>query len=201
MLEEGYGHSIGHSCVPGVPSGPFHRGPRGLRDGPRGPKIRSWSMSSELFKIAFATQIVMLACRPIAFQVLEALLDLFPNIQIFGPRGPSWSPRGPRWEGPGGTPGTQPGPMLWPYPPSSTSMGSQWAVLQHGLTKGVLTRDSSWCPHGTLHPRAIPETLPWSVKFGSAQITETFVLMVFKGLDVQISSWVQHTQRTASESS
>ena len=91
--------------------------------------------------------------------------------------------------------------MLWPYPPSSTSMGSQWAVLQHGLTKGVLTRDSSRCPHGTLHPRAIPGTLPWRVKFGTAQIAETFVLMVFKESDVQILSWVQHTQRRASNSS
>ena len=123
------------------------------------------------------------------------------QLWIFGPRGPSRSPCGPWWEGPGGTPGTQPGPMLWPYPPSSTSMGSQWAVLQHGLTKGVLTRDSSRCPHGTLHPRAIPGTLPWRVKFGTAQIAETFVLMVFKGLDGHKSSWVQHTQRRASNSS
>ena len=80
-------------------------------------------------------------------------------------------------------------------------MGSQWAVLQHGLTKGVLTRDSSWCPHGTLHPRAIPGTLPWKVKFGTAQIAETFVLMVFKESDREESSWVQHTQRRASNSS
>ena len=158
-------------------------------------------MSSELFKIAFATQVVMLECRPIAFQVLEALIDLFPNIRNFGPRGQSRSPHGPRWEARRGTPGTQPGPMLWPYPPSSISMGSQWAVLQHGLTKGVLTRDSSWCPHGTVHPRAIPVTLPWRVKFGSAQITETFVLRDFKELDGQILSWVQHTQRRASNSS
>ena len=40
VLEGGYGHSIGPGCVPGAPPGPSHRGPRGLRDGPRGPKIR-----------------------------------------------------------------------------------------------------------------------------------------------------------------
>ena len=106
-----------------------------------------------------------------------------------------------RWEGPGGTPGTQRRPMLWPYPPSSTSMGSCWAMLKHGLTKRALSRDFSWSHPGMLHPRAIPGPMPWRVQFGRAHLTETFVLRDFKDSDVDISSWVQHPPRRASNSS
>ena len=87
------------------------------------------------------------------------------------------------------------------FPCVLPTVGHVGSVTLHGLTKGVLTRDSSRCPHGTLHPRAIPGTLPWRVKFGTAQISETFVLRDFKGLDIEESSWVQHTQRRASNSS
>ena len=75
------------------------------------------------------------------------------------------------------------------------------AILEHGLTKGALSRDFSWSPPGTLHPRVIPGPLPWRVKFGREHLTETFVLRVFKESDVEILSWVQHTPRRASNSS
>ena len=40
VLEGGYGHSIGPGCVPGVPPGPSHHGPHGLRDAHEGQKSK-----------------------------------------------------------------------------------------------------------------------------------------------------------------
>ena len=112
VLEGGYGHSIGPSCVPSVPPGSSHHGPHGLRDGPRGPKIR---MSGNMSKSASSTLYAFGLNSYITPFVANAILinsEDIDQLWIFGPRGLSRSQHGSLWEGHGGTPGTQPGPML-----------------------------------------------------------------------------------------